>query len=307
IPFNIQVAHFYAVDTLLLFFVLLTLLACVALAQSKPAHGAPVWLIGLGVGASFGLALATKVSALPLLAPIGVALLLLWRRRGLDALFAGMLSIGAAAVLTFLVMSPYAVIDYTTFRRQVDEQTALSQGQLDYPYVRQYADAAPYLYPLRQLLLFNMGAPLGLLGIGGFVWACAQVWRKLESDWAILVVWIAAYFAVVGGAYVKFSRYMLPLFAPLAICGAAALGALAIWGVERIQAARVADATEGRSWYRRNLFTSGWAQLATQPWGARWWVFACGALALVIYCATAGNTPALDTIYSQPNTRVQAS
>src|SRR6185312_4546418 len=178
IPFNIQVAHFYAVDTLLLFFVLLTLLGCVALAQSNPNRGAPVWLIGLGVGASFGLALATKVSALPLLAPIGVALLLLWRRRGLDALFAAILPIGAAAVLTFLVTSPYTIIDYTNFRRQVDEQTALSQGQLDYPYVHQYADTAPYLYPLRQLLLFSMGPPLGLLGLGGFVWACAQVWRK---------------------------------------------------------------------------------------------------------------------------------
>ena len=164
-----------------------------------------------------------------------MALLLLWRRRGLDALFAGMLSIGAAAVLTFLVTSPYAIIDYTNFRRQVDEQTALSQGKLDYPYVRQFADTAPYLYPLRQLLLFNMGLPLGLLGLGGFVWACAQLWRKLESDWAILVVWIAGYFAVVGGAYMKFSRYMLPVFAPLAICGAAALGALATWGLKRLR------------------------------------------------------------------------
>jgi YYY domain-containing protein len=304
IPFNIQVAHFYAVDTLLLFFVLLTLLGCVALAQSQPERGAPVWLVGLGVGASFGLALATKVSALPLLAPIGVALLLLWRRRGLDALFAGILSIGAAAVLAFLVTSPYVIIDYTNFRRQVDEQTALSQGQLDYPYVRQYADTAPYLYPLRQLLLFNMGLPLGLLGLGGFVWACAQVWRKLESDWAILVIWIAGYFAVVGGAYMKFSRYMLPVFAPLAICGAAALGALATWGLKRLREAR---ANDGLSWHRRDLFASRWAQRATAIWSPRWWVFVTGALALAIFAATAFNALALTNIYSQPNTRVQAS
>jgi YYY domain-containing protein len=307
IPFNIQVAHFYAVDTLLLFFVLLTLLGCVALAQSQPMRGAPVWLLGLGVGASFSLALATKVSALPLLLPIGVALLLLWRRRGVDALCVGVLAISAATVLIFLVVSPYAIIDYANFKRQVDEQTALSQGQLDYPYVRQYADTAPYLYPLRQLLLFNVGLPLGLLGIGGFVWACAQVWRKLESDWAILAIWIAAYFAAVGGAYMKFSRYMLPLFAPLAICGAAALSALAIWGVRRIEGARASDAAEGKPWRRRAPFGSGLARLATQTWGTRWWVFACGALALAIFAATAFNALALTNIYSQPNTRVQAS
>ena len=307
IPFNIQVAHFYAVDTLLLFFVLLTLHGCVALAQSAPAHGAPIWLIGLVVGASFGLALATKVSALPLLGPIGVALFLLWRRRGLDALFASILAIGAAAVLAFLVVSPYAIIDYANFKRQVDEQTALSQGLLDYPYVRQYADTTPYLYPLRQLLLFNMGLPLGLLGLGGFVWACAQVWRRLESDWAIIVLWIAAYFAAVGGAYMKFSRYMLPVFAPLAICGAAMLGALAVWGLKRVQAAREANTTEGKPWYRRDPFASRGAQRATAIWGARWWVLVCGGLAFAIFCAPAFSALALTNIYSQPNTRVQAS
>src|SRR5579862_4636252 len=36
IPFEVQVSHFYAVDTVLLFFILLTLLACILLAQSQP-------------------------------------------------------------------------------------------------------------------------------------------------------------------------------------------------------------------------------------------------------------------------------
>ena len=76
--------------------------------------------------------------------------------------------------MTFHVVSPYAVIDYINFRRQVAEQTMLSQGQFDYPYVRQFADAATYIYPLRQFLLYDMGLPLGLLGLGGFVWAARK-------------------------------------------------------------------------------------------------------------------------------------
>ena len=74
------------------------------------------------------------------------------------------------------------MIDYATFKRQVNEQTALSQGELDYPYVRQFADTAPYLYPLRQLLLFDMGLPLRLRGLRCFVWTCAQICAKLASD-----------------------------------------------------------------------------------------------------------------------------
>ena len=46
IPFEVQVAHFYAVDTLMLFFVLLTLLGCVLLVQASWRASAPrIWLM----------------------------------------------------------------------------------------------------------------------------------------------------------------------------------------------------------------------------------------------------------------------
>ncbi len=185
IPFDIQVAHFYAVDTLLLFFVLLTLLACVMLAQGGPAEvPAPrpatdpdgeddgevrvpdpwrSWRAGLFVGAACGLALATKISALPLIAPMLVALALRWRRRGVyDALLAGA-GMLAAALLVYMVTSPYTFIDWHNFQLQVNEQNQLSRGALDYPYVRQFAGTTPFLYQIQQLLVYDMGLPLGLL------------------------------------------------------------------------------------------------------------------------------------------------
>ena len=125
-------------------------------------------------------------------------------------------SLGVTAwevLAAFLVASPYALIDYASFQQGVNEQTALSQGRLDYPYVRQFADTAPYLYHIRQTLLYSVGLPLGALGIAGVAWAAARLWRHLDDDWAIVVVWIAGYFAAVGGAYMKFrnpaSRFAL--------------------------------------------------------------------------------------------------
>lgn len=94
IPFEVQVAHFYAVDTVMLFFVMLTLLGCVLLVQGA---GAPTqreelaaagqwwaWRLGVLIGLAYALAIATKVSALPLAAPILVALALCWWRRGVE-------------------------------------------------------------------------------------------------------------------------------------------------------------------------------------------------------------------------------
>src|SRR5215469_15701653 len=58
IPFNVQVSHYYAVDTLLLFFILLTLYGCILLAQ-EPRRRTPLsswraWGVGVFTGVAFG-------------------------------------------------------------------------------------------------------------------------------------------------------------------------------------------------------------------------------------------------------------
>jgi YYY domain-containing protein len=328
IAFDVQVAHFYAVDTLMLFFVLLTLLGCVMLVQAPPrqrkatpaaddGESAPEpepragiwrpWGIGLFVGAAFGLALGSKISALPLLVPIGVALVLRWRRRGFDEALLAVLGVAAAATLAFCLTNPYALLDLSEFQSQVQVQNALSRGQLDYPYVRQFADTTPFVYQIQQLLLYDMGLPLGLLGLAGFGWAVSRVWRRLDDDWLLLVAWIAVYFTVVGSAYMKFSRYMLPVFVPLAICGAAMLGALAAWGTRRLTATSETGDGSTRQQRSAHIFASRPALAATRLWGTAWWRVGCIALSATILAASTFATLALVNIYSTPNTRVQAS
>jgi YYY domain-containing protein len=317
IPFEVQVAHFYAVDTLMLFFVMLALFGCLLLAQ---AAGAPArderaaagqwwaWRLGVLIGFAYALAIATKVSALPLAIPILVALLLCWRRYGREATLLALLGIISTGLIVYTVTSPYTFLDWKAFQQQVTEQTMLSQGQLDYPYVRQFADASNFIYPLRQLLLYDMGLPLGLLGIVGFFWAASKLWRTLNTDWIILVSWLAVYFAIVGGAYTKFTRYMLPIFTGLAICGAAMVVALSAWGAHRIRAARDrSSAAERSAWWRRDPFALALARRMTALWGAGWWRGVCLSIALGVLLASTFATLALLNIYSVPNTRVQAS
>jgi len=314
IPFEVQVAHFYAVDTLMLFFVMLTLYGCILLVQGA---GTPApqdrlaagqwwaWRLGVLIGVAYALAIATKVSALPLAAPILVALALCWWRRGFDSALLALMGVASTGLIVFVLVSPYTFLDWKEFQQQVTEQTMLSQGQLDYPYVRQFADATNYIYPLRQLLLYDMGLPLGLLGLAGFVWAASKLWRTLNTDWLILVLWLAVYFGIVGGAYMKFTRYMLPVFAGLAICGAAALAALSAWGLRRLRA--IGESGEQRRWWRRDPFALPLARWATTLWGVRWWRGVCLAIALGVLLASSFATLALLNIYSEPNTRVQAS
>ena len=184
----------------------------------------------------------------------------------------------------------------------------LSQGKLDYPYVRQFANTTPYLYELRQMLLFDMGVPLALLGLAGIIWATTRVLRKLDNDWLVVVSWILVYFAIVGSAYTKFSRYMLPIMPPLVICGAAAIVALFAWGVRRIGLAS-ADSTTRETASRPRWSPSSVPLFAriSQRTNVSSWRSICVALALVVVLGSSFFTVALLNIYSAPNTRVQAS
>src|SRR4029079_344591 len=64
-PFEVQQTHFFTVDTIVLFFAMLTVLASVKLLRSERAV---MWATVAGI--AFGLGLASKTSAAPLVVPI---------------------------------------------------------------------------------------------------------------------------------------------------------------------------------------------------------------------------------------------
>ncbi len=222
-PLQIQLAHFYAVDSLLLFFIVFTILACVALVKSdKPLR----WSILVGLG--YGLALATKFSAAPLVVPILVALLLRWRKHDLFSSVLALLIIICVTWISFLIAMPYAFLDLPNFVKQVADQGSLARGSLDLPYVRQFAGTIPYVYEIQNMILWGMGLMLGLVAFGGLLWFVWRIWRRNAGLWLIVLSWVLVYGAITGSFYVKFMRYMLPLYPFLTLMGAALLLALAV-------------------------------------------------------------------------------
>src|SRR6266516_2902303 len=222
-PLQLQLSHFYVVDSLLLFFIVLTILACVALVKTdKPLR----WSILVGLG--YGLALATKFSAAPLAVPVLVALLLRWRKHDLFSSVLALLIIICITWLSFLIAMPYALLDLPNFVKQVADQGSLARGSLDLPYVRQFAGTTPYVYAIQNMILWGMGLMLGLVAFGGLLWFVWRIWRRNAGLWPIVLSWVLVYGAITGSFYVKFMRYMLPLYPFLTLMGAALLLALAV-------------------------------------------------------------------------------
>ncbi|QBD78436.1 hypothetical protein EPA93_21530 [Ktedonosporobacter rubrisoli] len=276
-PFQIQQAHFYTVDTVLLFFVVLMLLACVVLIDTeKPL----LW--SLIAGASYGLALATKVSAAPLAVPLLVAVLLRWyRERDLWLALVDFLFAALVCLVVFFVAQPYALLDWQNFISQVSEQGSLARGTLDLPYVRQFAGTTPYVYEARNMLLWGLGLALGVAAFAGLLWLLWLLWKNRAGSWLVILSWILVYSLIVGGFYVKFMRYMLPVYPLVTLIAAAALVAFASHSLKIEQGKHIA---------LKKLLP----------------VVRMGALFLVL-AGTIFQGLALLNVYSQPNTRIQAS
>ncbi|GCE03777.1 glycosyltransferase family 39 protein [Dictyobacter aurantiacus] len=276
-PLHLQLSHFYAVDTLLAFFVVLTVFFCVLWVDSPRPF---LWALLAGV--SYGLAMATKFSAAPLVLPLLCAAWLRWQRY--RRFFDLALALFGAAILmmvAFFGTQPYALLDMPAFIKQVSDQGNLARGTLDLPYVRQFAGTLPFIYQGQNLLLWGMGIGAGTSALIGCGWLAWLLWRNWQSSWLIVLLWVLVYSIIVGSFFVKFMRYLLPVYPFLIVIASAFVIVLS----QRIR------------WWK-------WPALERMSW-----LKPC--LQVIILLFVLGGTMfqglALLNVYSEPNTRIQAS
>jgi hypothetical protein len=233
----------------------------------------------LVAGCAYGLAMATKFSAAPLIAPLLVAVVMRWYRYGASSGLITLLLAACTAWLVFLIAMPYALLDLPNFVAQVNQQSDLARGLLDLPYVRQFAGTTPFVYELQNMVLWGMGVLLGVAALCGMLWILWRTWRREAGIWLVVLSWLLVYTAITGSFYVKYMRYMLPIYPFLALMAAAFL----------VACMSKAQARKGRGYIQRIQ--------AALPYLA----------VLLVLAGTMFQGLALLNVYSQPNTRVQAS
>ncbi|MDP2953945.1 MAG: phospholipid carrier-dependent glycosyltransferase, partial [Chloroflexota bacterium] len=296
---HIQLSHFYATDGLLTFFIVLTVLALLG-ATRKAGIGSAA-LAGLGLG----LALATKISALPLLLPVALAYgIYAFSREGdtfswapsevrLKAALRGLAITLAVAAAVFLIAEPYALLDWKTFRSDIVEQSEMVRRVRDYPYTRQYVDTPSYLYQVEQLATWGLGLPLGLVAWGGLAFTLYSAWRRRGKADLLLLSWVVPYFLVIGSFQVKFLRYLLPLTPFLILMGANMLFRGTDWARDKRVTPRLrAGVTNGLSRW-------GWVK------EKGYWLV--GLVIPLVVLLSLFYSLAYVSIYSQPHPAVRAS
>jgi YYY domain-containing protein len=237
----IQHAHFFVVDSFATVFVAWTLCFTVyAVRYRRP------WLL-LPAGFATGLAVASKISVWPLAGIVGLAALLHCEPPNegklrcrfafrLAPIVAVVLS-GVLAAFAFRIAQPYAFAGPGFFGVRINpgwmntmkDAQDMASGLRDAPFGHQWTAREPIIFPLRNMVFWGMGLPLGIaawIGWGAMAWSLL---RKREWQHLLLWVWGTIFFLYQATLWVKSMRYLLPVYPVFTIFGAWVLMRGAQW------------------------------------------------------------------------------
>lgn len=277
---NIQLSHFFAVDTFAAFFATLGLLCAVYAAEQGR------WWQFLVLGVVVGASMASKISMTLFGAVAGLAWLVYamqarkheaWAERA--ALRLGLLGLGV--LLAFRVFQPYAfsgpsILNFTLspdFLANMKEAQGYQTGKFDPPWGFQWANRTPYIFPLYNMVLFGMGVPMALAAFVGWAAAGWEMVSKKRMVHLLPWAWVTLLFVYQGAQFVKSMRYFIPIYPALALLAGFGI----VWVYEQAKA------------------RGAWARRAAAL---------VGVLAIL---GTAVYGTAFATIYTRPHPRMAAS
>jgi|SRR3989344_3815606 len=201
----IQLSHFFAVDSFLVFFLVLSFYSLLTTHYSL-------------TGIAFGLAVASKITAV-LFAPViflGFVVHLFSHSR--PKVFFYIILNSLFIILTVRLTLPYLFNGLTLNPKVLanwQELSRLNQPNPGFPPATMWTHITPGLFPLENLLFWGLGLPLGIIAIASLVFALIRFRRHpfvlLVLGWAIFL------FVYQSTQYSQPMRYFYPIYPFLAI------------------------------------------------------------------------------------------
>ena len=190
-PGLIQLSHFGTTESLLNLIFALELLLAFRINQ-KPSLKINYFLTALFLG----IGLATKISAILFFIPF-----LIVNRSILCLIF-----VSGFSFLISIILSPYNFLELSNFLSSMRYETAVATGKLLVFYTQQFIGSTPYIFQLIKIFPYSSGLLMFIFGLIGFFFI------KINRKTLIIILPCLVYFIYFGQVFVKWSRFMSPLF-----------------------------------------------------------------------------------------------
>ena len=257
---HVQLSHFYAVDTLLTLFTLGAIFFSIKLAQRGNLRDSI--LAGGFIGFGLTIKISIMPIWLIFFMAHGLHLFsnsqyhFYFAKTSKHKLINTSKSIAASIFTSFVVfflIQPYSILDWpilamesgffngiveviktfsgsgfhgiagNQFVRDIVEQSGMVHRLIDFPYTRQYIDTPAYWYQIKQLAIWGLGLPLGVIAWLAVPYGISRVFLKRQKADIVIFSWVILYFLLVGSFDVKFIRYLLPITPLLILIGSGML------------------------------------------------------------------------------------
>ncbi len=222
---QIQLSHFFIVDTFANFFLYFAIyLAVLATGVSSQPR---LLLTVIGFAVMAGLAMASKINAFPVVFLLPAAFALRTQKLLLRQAVGYLILAGIVCFLTFRTGQPYAfqgpgfydIRPNPKWISNLNELRRQTGGQVETPPALQWMDR-PVWFSGKNLILWGLGIPLGLTAGAGFLWMAGRIfkgeWRKHLLVWG----WVGVFFIWQSLAPNSTLRYQMPIYPALAILAA---------------------------------------------------------------------------------------
>ena len=223
---HIQNSHFFRPETFSVLFILASFWAMWRMVERKQLRDSAI------LGLMLGLAIAPKVSILPILAPM---FLVYWYRvldevdgewsqitpELVQRIFGHAALAGAVAAGVFFISAPYAVLDVGAFMGDLGAQTRMASNAGLWPFTIQYIDTPAFIYQIQQSSVWGLGIPLGIVAWGSipFTAGVAALSKTARRSDLFVLAWVVPGFLFLESFEVHFLRYVFPLMPILIIMG----------------------------------------------------------------------------------------
>lgn len=245
----IQLSHFYATDTFLNFFLILSLYLSISFLFSKKYY----WIILSGL--AFGLAMASKISAVTFLPAFTIFFLSLLPKFKLKILIL-IIFFCSSSLFAFKIFQPYAFSGSSffdininpKFTQNLQELKNLSQPGVYFPPSTQWNNTTPILYPLKNIILWGLGLPLGIISLLGMFFVTfillkriKKILKKIRNPDAkitmltSLIFTTIAIFTYQGVQFVKPMRYFITIYPLLSLISGYFIMEIFKFGSRKIQ------------------------------------------------------------------------